>query len=195
MVQLTAFLIVLAVIILIMLIPVGVVADYGNEGLKLSFKAGFIRISPDFSKKKPKNDSKPKKKSKLDFSLDEWVQTVKLALKTVGRLGRKIVFERIRILFVSSAPDPYDTAMRYNAVSAALHTLVPLFEQKFTVRSRNIELFTDFDSEKSILEFGFTMTLRIGQILLLAFSAGASFLKIYLNRKRNLKYERMASHG
>ena len=168
-----------------MLIPVGVAADYDSNGFKLKLKIAFIRITPDFSKKK--KDKPENKKRKLDFTLEEWLETIRLILQTVGRLGKKLVCDRLKFVFVSSADDPYDAAMRYNTVSAALHTLVPLIKQKLTVKNTDIRLSTDYDSEKSIIEAGITLTLRIVWFVLIAPAAAVSFVKILSESKKRRK--------
>lgn len=189
----TVLFIVLAVIILIMLIPVGVIADYDSEGFKLLLKISFFEIKPDFSKKKPKKEKK--KEFKLDFGLNEWVETAKIALQALGRLGKRICINRIKLLFVSSADDPFDAAMHYNTASAALHTLLPLIESRLNVKKKEIRLSTDYDSEKSIIEFGLTVSIRIGQVLLIALVAVFAFLKVFIRNKHNRKNERKALHG
>lgn len=189
----TVLFIVLAVIILIMLIPVGVIADYDSEGFKLLLKVSFFEIKPDFSKKKPKKEKK--KEFKLDFGLNEWVETAKIALQALGRLGKRICINRIKLLFVCSADDPFDAAMHYNTASAVLHTLLPLIENKFTVKKKQINLSTDYDSEKSIFEFGITMSIRIGHFILIALMAAFAFLKVFIRNKHNRKNERKALHG
>ena len=198
--QLIALFIVLAVLFLICIIPLGVSADYDKDGLKLFLKVAFFSISADFSKKKPKEeklgkDKKKKKKFNLGFGLAEWLETVKLALRTLGSFGKRLYFERLRLLYVCSTDDPYTTATRYNTVSAALHTLVPLFEKKFTVKNKDIIINTDFDSDKSVIEFGFTASVRVGWLLIIAFTAAFAFAKIYFRSRKKAKNERMASHG
>lgn len=183
----TAFIIIILIFLLIMLIPVGIAADYDSNGFKLRLKIAFIKISPDFSKKKKEKKKRTKKKHKLDFTLDEWLETIRLVLQTVGRLGKKLVCERLKFVFVSSADDPYDAAMRYNTVSAALHTLVPLIKQKLTVKNTDIRLSTDYDSGKSIIEAGITLTLRIGWFVLIAPAAAVSFVKILSESKKRRK--------
>lgn len=188
-----AILIVLAVIIFIMLVPVGVIADYNSEGFKLLLKVSAFEIKPNFSKKKPKKEKK--KKHNLDFGLDEWSEVAKIALRTLGRLGKKICINRIKILFVSSSDDPCDAAMHYNTASAVLHTLLPLIESKFTVKNKQINLSTDYDAEKSVIEFELTMSIRIGHFLLITPMAAFAFLKVFIGNKRNKKNERKALHG
>ena len=193
-----ALIIVLAVLFLICIIPLGVSADYDKNGLKLFLKVAFFSISPDFSKKKPKEE-KPKKEKKkkfnLGFGLAEWLETVKLALHALGSFGKRLYFERLRLLYICSTDDPYTTATRYNTVSTVLHTLVPLFEKKFTVKNKDINIYTDFDSDKSVIEFGITVAVRVGWLLIIAFTAAIAFAKIYLRSRKKAKNERMASHG
>lgn len=187
-----ALFIVLAVLFLICIIPLGVSADYNKDGFKLFLKVAFFNISPEHSKEKPQKD---KKKVNLGFGLAEWLETAKLALRTLGRVGKKLYFDRFKLLLICSDHDPYATAMRYNTVSAVLHTIVPLFEQKFTVKNKDISIFTDYDSDKSTVEFGFTASVRVGWLLIIAPMAAFAFAKVYFRSQKSKKSERMASHG
>ena len=196
--------IIIVAVILVLLIPVGVAADYDAEGFRLSARisvADFL-IFPR-KKKKPKDDLEAKNKKKkskirkfkLNFSIEEWFEVAKIAVKALGRFRKSICFDRIKLIYVSANPDPSIAAVRYNAVNAALNSVTPLFEKAFKVRNREVNISTDYDAETSSGEFGATLSVRVGQILyiilLAAFAFGVVFFKSRINKRR----ERKASRG
>lgn len=195
--------IIIVAVILVLLIPVGVAADYDAEGFRLSARISVADFLIFPRKKKPKDDLETKNKKKkskirkfkLNFSVEEWFEVAKIAVKALGRFRKSICFDRIKLIYVSANPDPSIAAVRYNAVNAALNSVTPLFEKAFKVRNREVNISTDYDAETSSGEFGATLSVRVGQILyiilLAAFAFGVVFFKSRINKRR----ERKASRG
>ena len=206
---------VLALIITaILLIPVGV--DLGYEGGEFHLAAkinGFLlqlfpKPARDESKKpkekkekkekkqkkkkepKPEKEGKEKPKRKLNFSRDEILGLVKAALKGVGRFGRKLKVNRFHLNYVAAGDDPYNTAMSFAYVNAALSSLAPICARRFTVKDCEVRTDIDFLAEAMTLDLGLALTIRIGQILGVGFSVGFGALKILIRNKLRLRKER-----
>lgn len=200
--MLTAIIIIVA-IVLFLLIPVGVAADYDEEGFRLSARV-LVKSFSILPRKnaKPKDDleaknkkKKPKfKKFRLNFSIEEWFEVAKIAVKALGRFRKSICFDRIKLIYVSANPDPSVAAVRYNAVTAALNSVSPMFDKAFKVKDREIDVSTDYDAEISSGEFGATLSVRIGQILyiilLAVFAFGVVFIRSRINNRRERKSQR-----
>ena len=197
-------------IALIMLIPVGVDAGYEEGRLHLSAKVmGMLlqlypRKPPDPDKppkeKKPKKEkkkkekppgeeSKPKKKRSLDFNFDEIMELLRAALHGLGRIGRKISVDRFVLRFVAAGRDPYNVAMLYGKVNAALSSLAPLCRKRFNVRDCEVRTDLDFNTEEMHLDLGFALSIRIGQVVGAVLGIGFRAVVILLRNKRRLKRE------
>ncbi len=200
--------IIIVALVLILLIPVSVAADYDENGFRLSARVLFanfrilakredaqVELETKNKNKKSKGKKSKKKKSKLSFSIGEWIEIAKKGIKILGRFRNSIRFDRLKLIFVSATDDPCSTAIRYNAVNAAIHTLVPLVERTFKVKKREIDVLTDYDSDESRLEFGLTLSSRIAQIIYVALSAVFSYAVIYVKKRIRLKRERKANRG
>ncbi len=199
-----------AIIILILLLPVGADIGYENGLLHVSAKAGplLIQLFPRHRDKEKKEEPKPKpkkekkekkpkeekpqkekKERKLNFSLDELLELARIALRSLGRFGRKFKIDRFVFHFLAAGRDPYNTVMTYNAVNAALSSLAPLCVERFHVKNTDVWTDIDFTTEDFHLDFAVAMTIRIGHFFGLIFAIGFGALKILLRNKKRLKRE------
>ncbi len=199
----------IGLIVLILLIPVGVDFGYENGELHLAAKVMGVLLPiypkppPDPNKppreKKPKKEKKkkepqegeeqPKKKRKLPFNRDELLELLKIVLKGFGKFGRKFKVDRFVLCYTAAGYDPYNVAMTYGWVNAALSSLAPLCRERFTVKDCEVRTDIDFTADWMHLDLGIAMSIRIGQILGTVFGIGFGALKILLRSKRRNRRE------
>lgn len=204
--------VILGLLLLILLLPVGVDLGYEGGSFHLSAKAGpiLIQLFPKKEKKpkEPKNEKKkkkkkkeepaeekekePKKKRSLPFNRDELLDLVRTVLKGIGKFGRAWHVDRFVLHYVAAGSDPYDTAMTYGWVNAALSSLAPICSRRFRVKDCSVWTDVDFAADKLFLELGLAMTITLwrifGVINCIAFGA----LKILIRSKRRRKKEAKA---
>jgi len=204
--------VIVAIIAAIMLIPVGADISYEDGQFALSAKVCgillqlFPKAPVDESKpkkeKKPKKPKKkkpakegegaaPKKKKKLNFSKDEILSLVKKVLNKFGRFGKKFNVDRFLLHYVAAGKDPYDTAVNFAYVNAALSSLAPLCSQRFNVKDCDVWTDIDFTIEKKKIDFGLAFTIRIGAFFALAFGIVFSALGILIRNKTRLLLEKI----
>ena len=206
--------IIVAVIAAIMLIPVG--ADIAYEGGSFSLSAKvcgvllqlFPRPPEDESKlkkeKKPKKEKpqkeapeeaapKEKKKLKLSFSKDEILSLVKKVLKKFGRFNRKFKVDRFLLHYTAAGDDPYNTAVTFGYVNAALSSLAPLCRERFDVKDCDVRTDIDFAKDSMEIDFGLAFSIRIGAFFGLIFGIAFSALGILIRNKLRLLVERIRS--
>ena len=85
---------------------------------------------------------------------------------------------------VSGASDPYDTALAFGYVNAALGALTPLAERALRIDERDIQTGVDFQAERPRIDARIVCTIRIGQIVIIALAFGAGFLKQKMHAKQ-----------
>ena len=90
----------------------------------------------------------------------------------------------LRLVFVSGASDPYDTALAFGYVNAALGALTPLAERALRIDARDIQTGVDFQAERPRIDARIVCTIRIGQIVIIALAFGAGFLKQKMHAKQ-----------
>ncbi len=191
----TALWIILAIALVLTvlnLLPVGVDAAYTDETFSLAARVGPLRLRllpkpPDAKPGKAKT-KKPKKKKEKKKSAPPDAQMLfnlaELGLQALDRLRQKLHVWLLRLVFVSGAPDPYDTALTFGCVNAALGALTPLAERTLCIDERDIQTGVDFDAERPRIDARIVCTIRIGQIVVIALAFGVGFLKQKMHSKQ-----------
>ena len=208
--------VIIAIIVAIMLVPVGADVAYEGGELRLSAKVCGMLLQlipkppadetkpkkekkPKKTKKKKKQpeeqpqtgEEKPKKKLNLDFSMDEIMGLVKSVLRGLGRFGRKLSVDRFLLHYTAAGKDPYTTAMTFGYVNGALTTLAPICRRTFDTKDVDVWTDVDFTTEKMKVDFGIALTIRIGQILGVLFTILFGALGILIKHKfRKFKEKR-----
>ncbi len=189
----------LALLTLLNLLRVGVSAGYEAQAFSVSARVGPLTIPvwprpPAEEPKKPKKEKPPKepkapqeqtKEKELDF--DTILALAKLALKAAGSFRRKLTVELFRLVFVAGSSDPYETAMQSAYVQAALGGLRPLAQRALHIQERDVQVGADFTADKPRIEARLTLTIRIGQIVVIGVVFGVGYLKLMLQKKKAAK--------
>ena len=182
----TALWIILAIALVLTvlnLLPVGVDAAYADDVFSLAARIGPFRLrllpKPPDQKPKKKKPPKPKKEKPKKRSAPPDIRTI-LALAKLGLQA----LDRFRQVFVSGASDPYDTALAFGYVNAALGALTPLAERALRIDARDIQTGVDFQAERPRIDARIVCTIRIGQIVIIALAFGAGFLKQKMHAKQ-----------
>ena len=191
----TALWIILAIVLVLTvlnLLPVGVDAAYADEVFSLAARIGPFRLRllpkpPDAKpkKEKPQKPKKEKPKKSAPPDIKTILGLVKLGLQALDRLRQRLRVRLLRLVFVSGAPDPYDTALAFGYVNAALGALTPLAERTLRIDERDIQTGVDFQTERPRIDARIVCTIRIGQIVVIVLAFGAGFLKQKLHSKQD----------
>ena len=185
----TALWIILAIALVLAvlnLLPVGVDAAYTDETFSLAACVGPLRLrllpKPPDAKPKKKKSPKPKKEKPKKKSAPPDIRTIlalaKLGLQALNRFRQRLRVQLLRLVFVSGAPDPYDTALAFGYVNAALGALTPLAERALRIDE------LDFQAERPRIDARIVCTIRIGQIVVIALAFGVGFLKQKMHSKQ-----------
>ena len=201
--------VIVVIVTLIMLIPVGADIRYEDGVVRLSAKAAWIRLQlipkpkksqkeekpPKARKKKEKppqdkkEESAPRKKRELPFNAEEILELLRTVLKRFGRFGKKFKVERFVLHWIAAGWEPYTIARVFSIVNAGLSQLSPICTERFHCKDSSVWTDIDFVRDDMVLEFGLTMTIRIGQIIGTGLGIAFAALRIYLRSKRRTKVE------
>lgn len=186
----------LGLLLLIGLLRVGLYAAYAEQTFTLHARVGPVKLQvlprpPGPEKPKKEKPQKPEKEAQTEkeqkWSLDQLLALAKLGLQAAGAFRRKISVNLFRLIFVAGAADPYDTAMQYAYVNAALGALRPLAERAVRIRRQDIQTGTDFSADRPQIEAALDVTIRIGQVAGIGVVFGCKYLIWKLRQKRAAK--------
>ena len=216
------WLIALAVIVLLAILPLGASVLYDEDGPRVRILAGPLKIQVFPLKKKKKQDKprkaksqkqkKPKKaaaetapaekpnpapKPKSGGSWTDFLPLVRIALDLLNDLRRKLRVDHLKLHLTMAADDPCDLAVNYGKAWAAVGNLMPQLERVFVIQKRNIEVECDFTADKTLVIARLDLTITLGRILGLVFlligRAIVELIKIVLKRKGGAVHEPKSS--
>lgn len=206
------WLIALGVLTLIAILPVGVSALYDEDGPFVRVIAGPVRIrvfpikkkktdkkeKPKKEKKQKKQKEKPKKtgnkkkkEQKKGGSIQDFLPLVDKVLAFLGSFRRKLRITNLQMKLVMASSDPCDLAVNYGKAWAALGNLMPLLENVFVIRKRNLEVECDFLADKTLISARLDISITIGRVIAVLVVKGIpillELLKIMNKRKGGAK--------
>ena len=177
-VVLWVFLAFVALLILILLLPVGICVRYGQEGLKLWYAIGPIRIlhrSPkDKTQQKDKNKTftlrtvlgkQNKDNQKNGYVLSEFWTDLKIIFDLFGCLRPKLRIKHLVLKLHLAGISPATVAMEYGGAWAAIGALIPILVEAVILKKRELDVDCDFSGEKTTLEASLDLSIGLGRLL------------------------------
>ncbi len=192
-----AWIIVLAVLLLLLMLPIGADAAFGDDGFSLELKLGPLRrqLLPSQkpkaknAKKKKRRDAsvsadekKPKRKMKL--TLDDILELLHIALKTLDRFRLHLSVDLFQLHWIAGAEDPYDAVLQFGRVNEALGLLRPSAHRVLNVRRDDLLTELDFAADRPKISGRIILSIQIWEIILLALCAGGSAAGWYIRKRR-----------
>ena len=191
------WLIALAIIVLLGILPLGVSAKYDSGGPLVRLIAGPFRIVVFPSKKKEKSAKKQKpvkekpsasakskqssKKEKSGGSFADFFPLIDAVLDFLGDFFcRKLRVNVLKMKLILAGDDPCDLAVNYGRAWAALGNLVPQLERFFVIKKRDMQVECDFTGDKTLIEAQLDLTITVGRLLSLGVRYGIRVLREFL---------------
>ena len=211
------WLITLAALILLAVLPLGVSVLYDSEGPLVRVIAGPLKIKvfplPKKQQKKKKEKKtdpkaeakkaeeaalpKPPKvpvpvkektpKEKKGGSWKDFIPFVKLGLNFLGDFRRKLRLNNLELKLVLASSDPCDLAVNYGKTWAAIGNLMPTLERWFVIKKRNVEVECDFTASETLVTAQLDLSITLGRLLSLIAVYGFRGVKEFLNFKKKRK--------
>lgn len=191
-----AWLVVLAVLVGLAVLPLGVRLRYGEAGAFVWLLIGPARMrlypksgdKPAKVKKETnKETAKPQKADKKGGSLTDFLPLAKTAVAFLNELRRKLVVKNLELLVTMAGDDPCDLAENYGRACAALSAFEPQLERLVKIKRKDLQIRCDFLSEKSSVFALADVTISLGRLLSLIARYGFRVLRVYINMKDQRK--------
>jgi len=193
--------IILAVIIIISLLRFGLTFEYGDSGISVRIWAGahFLRVYPQKEKSEKQEIKKLRKKEKKAKKKAEEAKTEKpgglkgfldklpVILKGVGRLRRKLLVKKLTVRFVSGDEDPSKAALLFGASNAAYGLVIPILENTFRIKKRDISSSADFEAAQPSIYVNAAISIAVWEAVYVFFAILPIFTKSTAVRKDGKK--------
>lgn len=195
--------IMLLVLILLSLVRIGALVEYGQSGVRVQVKLGPFRLTvfPGKPKKEkaqkkpkekpPKEKPEPEKKPPdIGGALTVVKEFLPLVADAAGRVRRTIRIDTFYLDLTMAAPDPAMAAISFGGANAVLGMLWPPVEQNFNVKDWRLRTAVSFDLTAPTVWIQAAATLTIGQAVSLGIHLAVRALKILRAHQRAARAER-----
>ncbi len=192
-----------AVILLLLIFPLGVSIIYNADGPLIRLVAGpvFIRLYPG-KKRDPDKPVKPKKKKekpkkekggsagsgrKKGGPISDFYPFAMLVIDLLKDFKNRLRFDFVKFHLLLAGGDPADLATNYGKAWGLLGSAWSLLESWFVIKKRDVEISCDFEGGTTLVDARIDLTITLGRVLWLALHYGVKGIREFLNfrKKRN----------
>ncbi len=135
---------------------------------------------------KPKDET-IKLGKKREITLDFLIALARMAVRAVRRFFRSFSIDFLKLHYIVAGPDPYNVAMQYGILCAAIEELCALSAGKIRLRRKDIAIGSDFTAQKQTINARVVITLQLYKLVHLAVAFGVEYLKWKWNDRREKK--------
>ena len=204
------WLVTLAVLVLLAILPLGASVLYDEDGPVVRIVAGPLKIKVFPLKKKPKKDKpkkekKPKKQKKTESnptdgapaasakkppkpktggSWTDFLPLVQVALDLLNDLRLKLRVDHLKLHLTMAADDPCDLAINYGRMNASVAGLLTQLERFLVIKKRDVHIDCDFAASQTVILARLDLTITLGRILYIAVFYGVRALTTFLKIKK-----------
>lgn len=171
---------ILALLILICFLRIRLLAQYDENGLILSAYAGPFkkRILPADKAKKRKEKKKKARESVIKAGRLENLRSQLPSLKqALTRLKRKLLIKELSIHYMAAGADPAATAIYFGAVNAGYGMILPLIENNFNIKKRDLRASVNFEAAEPYIYVKAILSLAVWEAVYVAFGVVKNMIK------------------
>ena len=209
------WLITLAILFLLAILPLGVSVHYNADGPLVKIILGPAKLTvvpakkkpPKEKKEKPQKEKKPKKKAapkpkqvgadappqpktekkEEGGSILDFLPLVKTLFDFLGDFRRKLRVNNLQLKLIMAGGDPYNLAMNYGRTWAAVGNLLPRLERWFVIGKRDIEVECDFVASQTTVIAHMDISISLGRLLAAVFTFAFKALVTFLKIQKKRK--------
>lgn len=185
----------LGLLVLLVIAPIGFRLRYDSNGFVIGLILGPATLGLYPRKKTAKskaksseqgtaNDSSNKESKSTGGSIGDFREIIERVLEFVTDFRRKVLIQNLKLNLTLAGDDPSDLACNYGRAWATLGNLIPLLEQSFNIRKRDLSVNCDFMADKTVVCFYGVAIIPIYRLLQLAGVHGIKILRSYFKLKK-----------
>lgn len=195
------WLIALAVLLLLAILPLGVSITYDEQGPRAKVVAGPVKLQVYPAKKDPDKPPKPKKEKKKPEKqaaaqakpkkkggpISDFYPFVQLVFDLLTDFRHKLRVDLLELKLTLAGGDPADLAMNYGKTWAAVGNLWPRLESLFVIKKRDVQVQCDFEGSATTVIARLDLTITLGRLLSMGLRHGYRGVKEFLNFRKKRK--------
>ena len=120
-------------------------------------------------------------------SIQDFLPLVDLVLDFLSDFGRKLRVNHLQMKLILAGSDPDVLAANYGRGWAILGNLIPLLENAFIIKRRDLEVECDFLGDKTTITARLDITITIGRLFFLLIVRGIPIFRELLKQMKTRK--------
>lgn len=195
------WLIIIAIVVFLGIMPVGIRAMYDDDGAFLSLSIGpfSIRIYPRLRSsktQKKKHSAKVASKNtaaadsndtKDKGTLSDFLSIADFVLEVLSDFRRKLRVNDLQLNVILAGGDPCDLSVNYGRAWAAIGSLMPQLERLFVIKNRNVEVQCDYLADTTRVRARIHISITIARLLSLVIYHGIRGFRKYYKLIKQIK--------
>lgn len=150
--------------------------------------AGETKASQPKKLPTPPPPPPPEKKAQKGGSLKDFLPFVQLGMELVGHfLFRLLTFQNLYVRLILAGEDKGKLAIQYGRTWAALGNLLPLADNRFRIKKRDIQVGCDFEGSETIILVKTDIIVPLGGLVAMGVRYGIRGLMEFLKFKKKRK--------
>lgn len=195
------WLIAIAVVALLAVLPLGVSIAYDDGGPMAKVTVGPFKLQVYPSKRDPNKPPRAKEEKKKQTKksapkgsggkrggpISDFYPFVRLVYDLLTDFRRKLRVDILTLKLVLAGGDPADLALNYGRAWTALGNLWPRLESLFVIRKRDVEVLCDFTGTQTTVAARLDLSITLGRLLSMGVRHGIRGVKEFINFRNKRK--------
>ena len=186
----------IAIIFIILILPVGTLLEYSQDGVLLVVNLGPFKMQVIPEKEKKKKKEKEKKavekleEIKKGGSFELFRRMSGEISDTFSAFKRKLKIDVLILHYVSASESAYNAAMNFGYAWAGIGMIIPVLENNFNIKERSLTADVSFTETEPTVYVKAKLKMTVISILSIAILHGTKLIKIYSDFEKTRKAER-----
>jgi len=180
--------VILAIILMIAMLRFRLILEYSDTGLEATAKAGPFTIRGMQNRRERLKTKRKELKAGGAAGFFDILKTAKTAL---SRLRRRLLIKRLTLYYTAGGDDPVKTAMHYGAAHAVFGMIIPVLEESFRIKRRDLDAFADFEAAGPKIYANAVFSIAIWEAVYIFFA----LFPVFLPSKKNLTGKDVKNNG
>lgn len=185
----------LVLLLCLLVLRIGIVIEYTNKGFNAILHAGFIRIrlypSKDKGKEKEKKSTESRGKREADSEkkggkIEQFRELLSIISEISKKLDRRYRIDTLTLYYMAAGEDAAKTALSFGTASLISGLVLPILDNSFTVKEKDIRTAVSFTESESYVYFKTKISIAVRIIPYIAVIIGYRYKHMIPNKDKRV---------